>query len=208
MLRTTGSRLCPSCCLRSIYRSPNGLNISLARSFSRHSTLRRDARPPETGDLGREINKSASSTNPQLQARPDNAFFEDVMAGGPRPPVQIDAVLSNGRGFQLSTGMEVPCAVLVLNGEALLWRPNAKTDKAGIMTMDLSSLGIFDISSQKPDMLIIGTGKRNEFVSRDVRSFLHSLGISVDTMDTRNAASTFNVLAAEGRSVAVALLPV
>lgn len=103
--------------------------------------------------------------------------------------------------------MEVPCAVFVLNGEALLWRPNSKLDKKGVMTMDLSSFGILDVSSNKPDMLIIGTGTRNEFLSRDIRTFLHTLGIQVDTMDTRNAASTFNVLAAEGRSVAVALLP-
>lgn len=163
--------------------------------------------PPVTGEFGREINKSASSTNPQLQARPDNAFFEDVMAGGPRPPVQVDSVLRNGRGFQLSTGMEVSSAVLVLNGEALLWRPNSNVDKKGVLTLDLASFGIFDVSSGKPDMLIIGTGTRNEFVDKSVRTHLHSLGIAVDTMDTRNAASTFNVLAAEGRSVAAALLP-
>lgn len=157
--------------------------------------------------IGREINKSASASNPQLQGRADNAFFEDVMAGGPRPPVQVDCVLRNGRGFQLSTGMEVPCAVFVLNGEALLWNSNSKLDKKGVLMMDLSSFGILDVSSNKPDMLIIGTGTRNEFLSRDVRTYCHSLGIQVDTMDTRNAASTFNVLAAEGRSVAVALLP-
>lgn len=129
------------------------------------------------------------------------------MAGGPRPPVQVDSVLSNGRGFQLSTGMEVPCAVFVLNGEALLWKPNSKVDRKGIMTLDIASFGILDVSTTKPDMIIIGTGTRNEFVRKDVRDHLHAMGIQVDTMDTRNAASTFNVLAAEGRSVAVALLP-
>lgn len=73
--------------------------------------------------------------------------------------------------------------------------------------MDIASFGILDVSSNKPDMLILGTGTRNEFVNKEVREYLHSLGIQIDTMDTRNAASTFNVLAAEGRSVAVALLP-
>lgn len=156
---------------------------------------------------GREINRSASSSNTQLEGRPDNTFFEDVMAGGPRPPVQVDCVLRNGRGFQLSTGMEVPCAVFVVNGEALLWDPKAAIDKKGVMTMETSSFGILDVSSNKPDMLIIGTGTRNEMLAKEVRTYLHSLGIQIDTMDTRNAASTFNVLAAEGRSVAVALLP-
>lgn len=129
------------------------------------------------------------------------------MAGGPRPPVQVDSVLRNGRGFQLSTGLEVNEAVVVLNGEALLWRPNVRKLANGTMVMDAADFGIFDVSSAKPDMIIIGTGSRNEFLDRSVREYLHTLGISVDTMDTRNAASTFNVLAAEGRSIAAALLP-
>ena len=129
------------------------------------------------------------------------------MAGGPRPPVQVDSVLRNGRGFQLSTGVEVNEAVIVLNGEALLWRPNARKLPSGILKLDSADFGVFDVSSAKPDMVIIGTGSRNEFLDKSVRDHLHTLGINVDTMDTRNAASTFNVLAAEGRSVAAALLP-
>ncbi|ORY80499.1 NADH dehydrogenase 1 alpha subcomplex assembly factor 3, partial [Protomyces lactucae-debilis] len=131
----------------------------------------------------------------------------DVLAGGPAPPVQVDAVLKNGRGFQLSTGVEVGEAVFILNGEGLLWRPHVKIDKKNIMTIDLEAFGILDVCAVKPDMLILGTGLRNEFVSSTVRDHLHSMGIQVDTMDTRNAASTFNVLAAEGRSIACALLP-
>ena len=157
--------------------------------------------------IGRDINKSASSSNPELQARPADAFFEDVMAGGPRPPIQIDAVLKDSRGFQLSNGLEVDCGVMVLNGEALLWKPEVKVDRSGIMTISLTSFGALEVSMAKPDMLLIGTGKRNEFVSKTVRDYLHGLGIQVDIMDTRNAASTFNVLAAEGRSVSAALLP-
>lgn len=193
-------------CTRCFGRLPRPATCTTKRLFGCAQTQRRTS-SPGTGDVGREINKSASSSRPQLQGRADNAFFDDVMAGGPRPPVQVDSVLRNGRGFQLSTGVEISCAVLVLNGEALLWRPNSKIDAKGVLSMDIASFGILDVSSNKPDMLILGTGTRNEFVNKEVREYLHSLGIQIDTMDTRNAASTFNVLAAEGRSVAVALLP-
>ncbi|BFZ58317.1 hypothetical protein PYCC9005_005379 [Savitreella phatthalungensis] len=129
------------------------------------------------------------------------------MAGGPTPAVQIDSVLRHCRGFQLSSGLEVNEPIIVLNGEALLWRPRARIDSSGVLMMDTNTLAVFEISITKPDMVIIGTGARNEFLERSVREYLHNLGINVDTMDTRNAASTFNVLAAEGRNVAVALLP-
>ena len=152
------------------------------------------------------ITKDLEQADKTLRARPSDAFFDDVMAGGPRPPVQIDAVLNQGRGFQLSTGMEVPTAVFVINGEALLWRPSFEIDSSGTLNFENESFGVLDISARKPDMLILGTGRRNEFVNRSVRDYLHGLGVQVDTMDTRNAASTFNVLAAEGRSVALAVL--
>ena len=152
------------------------------------------------------ITKDLEQADKTLRARPSDAFFDDVMAGGPRPPVQIDAVLDQGRGFQLSTGMEVPTAVFVINGEALLWRPSFEIDSSGTLNFETQSFGVLDISARKPDMLILGTGRRNEFVNRSVRDYLHGLGVQVDTMDTRNAASTFNVLAAEGRSVALAVL--
>lgn len=186
---------------------------ALNKSLLQRHTLRRcysGSKSIQSNDdvvQGREINKSASSSDPQLQARPADAFFEDVMAGGPKPAVQIDAVLKQGRGFQLSTGMEIPEGVILLNGEAILWRPDTTFYKNGTIAMTNESFGVLDVSTTKPDMLILGTGNRNMLVDQLTRDYMHSLGIQLDTMDTRNAASTFNVLAAEGRSVAVALLP-
>ena len=52
---------------------------------------------------------------------------------------------------------------------------------------------------------MVGTGDKILFVQR-VRETLENMGIQVDVQDSKNAASTFNLLQAEGRSVAAALL--
>ncbi|KAI6135144.1 DUF498-domain-containing protein [Pisolithus croceorrhizus] len=57
------------------------------------------------------------------------------------------------------------------------------------------------------EILVFGTGARVEFVPPRVRSYITGLGIQLDVMDTRNASSTYNLLAEEGRRVAAALLP-
>jgi uncharacterized protein len=56
--------------------------------------------------------------------------------------------------------------------------------------------------------LLIGTGLGFALVPDDVRALLREAGISVDAMQTGAAARTFNVMAAENRPVAAALLAV
>jgi uncharacterized protein len=58
------------------------------------------------------------------------------------------------------------------------------------------------------DLLLLGCGPRLAMVPRDLRSALRELGIVIEPMDTGAAARTFNVLMAEGRRVAAALIAV
>ncbi|WZY91727.1 hypothetical protein YC2023_064056 [Brassica napus] len=44
-------------------------------------------------------------------------------------------------------------------------------------------------------------------VTPEVRQFVKSIGMKLETVDSRNAASTYNILNEEGRVVAAALLP-
>lgn len=56
------------------------------------------------------------------------------------------------------------------------------------------------------EILLIGTGARHEMIPAELKVALKSHGLAVDTMDTGAACRTFNVLLAEGRRVATALL--
>ena len=58
------------------------------------------------------------------------------------------------------------------------------------------------------DVLIIGTGKRGELLLPQKRAEFKQAGFSLELMDTGAACRTFNVLTAEGRRLAAALMPV
>lgn len=58
------------------------------------------------------------------------------------------------------------------------------------------------------DVLIIGTGEKAALLLPAQRQGYRELGFNVEMMDTGAACRTFNVLTADGRKVAAALLPV
>ena len=58
----------------------------------------------------------------------------------------------------------------------------------------------------RPEVLLFGTGVRQQFPSPDVLRHLYAQRIGVEVMDTAAACRTFNVLVAEGRSVVAALI--
>ncbi len=58
------------------------------------------------------------------------------------------------------------------------------------------------------DVLLIGTGGEISHIPARLRDALEAAGIGVETMNSPAACRTYNVLLAEGRRVAVAILPV
>ena len=58
----------------------------------------------------------------------------------------------------------------------------------------------------RPEIVLLGTGERLRFPHPRLTRALSSARIGVDVMDVRAACRTFNVLSAEGRKVAAALL--
>lgn len=58
------------------------------------------------------------------------------------------------------------------------------------------------------DILLIGTGRTQVFIPPAVRQAIRERGPVAEMMDTGAACRTFNLLLAEGRRVAAALLPV
>jgi uncharacterized protein len=57
------------------------------------------------------------------------------------------------------------------------------------------------------EILLVGCGPRMMPLARAVRDRLRAAGIVADTMDTGAACRTYNILLAEDRRVAAALLP-
>ena len=72
---------------------------------------------------------------------------------------------------------------------------------------ELTEADFHPLFEHSPELVIIGTGVRNEFPPRQLMFSFARLGIGLEVMDTAAAARTFNVLAAEGRRVAVVLYP-
>jgi uncharacterized protein len=58
----------------------------------------------------------------------------------------------------------------------------------------------------EPEILIIGTGKEQHFLSGELMAALSRGGIGVEVMDTAAACRTYNVLLSEDRKVVAALL--
>lgn len=73
---------------------------------------------------------------------------------------------------------------------------------------DEEKLKVFEVINPRPEILLVGTGPTGLFPPPKFKKYLNSLGIQVDVLDSRNAASTYNLLSEEGRRVAAALYPV
>ena len=114
---------------------------------------------------------------------------------------QVIETYGNG-GFRI-TGERYAHAVIVQPTETSAWE--AESWEA-VTAGSLSTL--FDATSSEPITLLLGTGPDQFFPSRALKQELRAQGLVVEAMNTGAACRTYNVLMAEGRKVAAALLPV
>lgn len=73
-----------------------------------------------------------------------------------------------------------------------------------IETLTAESLAL--IIPLKPDILLIGTGSTQAFITAEIYGELINHGIGVEIMNTSAACRTYNALSAENRRVAAALI--
>ena len=62
------------------------------------------------------------------------------------------------------------------------------------------------VEAQSPDLLILGTGSRQRFAAPKLVASLITRRIGVECMDNQAACRTYNILMAEGRKVALAVI--
>jgi uncharacterized protein len=106
-------------------------------------------------------------------------------------------------GFRVS-GVIWRGPVLVFPDETLPW-----TVAAGATAVTAPSLENLMpvVAHGGVQILLLGLGRRMSVVAHDLRASLRERGIALEPMDTGAACRTSNVLAAEDRRVAAALLP-
>ncbi len=71
---------------------------------------------------------------------------------------------------------------------------------------ELSEAHLVPILAHAPEIILLGTGAKLQFPTREIRIALAAMQIGVEIMDTFAACRTYNILAGEGRKVAAALL--
>jgi uncharacterized protein len=89
---------------------------------------------------------------------------------------------------------------LIVSAESLIerWRPAS-----------IAELGPADLEpllALEPEVVLIGSGARQAFPDRSTLQVLYATRIGFEVMSTSAACRTYNVLVAEGRKVAAALI--
>lgn len=106
-------------------------------------------------------------------------------------------------GFRIS-GQRIEGSVIVFPDRVAGW---AVAEAGALSAASLEAVGAAGRAGTV-ELLLIGTGTRMTRIDRTLRETLRADGVVVETMDTGAACRTYNVLMAEGRRVAAALIAV
>lgn len=105
-------------------------------------------------------------------------------------------------GFRLS-GVRHEGSVLILADQAQPWPVKALSELNAEALAPVIAAG-----RQTVEFVLLGTGARNALPPKAVREALQRAGIGLEFMDTPTAARMYNVLTAEGRRLAAALIAI
>lgn len=118
--------------------------------------------------------------------------FESAVCFGPEGPV---------RSVDLRTAADIDASFL----KTLIGLDAAS--RSPMDFLDDAPAAPAALPASAPEVLLIGTGTRQTFLSPDTTRPLLQLGIGVETMTTQAAARTYNILMSEERRVLALLLP-
>ncbi len=120
----------------------------------------------------------------------------------PLIPEGLQLIEAYGDGAFRITGVRYEGAVFVFPDETQVWQ------QASVADLTAAAFAPVTVRETVPEILLLGTGARTEFILPSIRAEVREKGPVMDIMDTGAACRTYNVLLAEGRRVAAALLPV
>jgi uncharacterized protein len=116
----------------------------------------------------------------------------------PEPTGERQTIQSWSAGGFTISGVRHAGSVLVLPDRTLPWQVGGEPD--------LASLDALRALDPRPELLLFGGGARMMIPAAELRAGLKLWRIAVDPMTTPAACRTFNILAAERRRVAAALI--
>jgi uncharacterized protein len=117
-------------------------------------------------------------------------------------PAQRQVIQSYGPGHFRISMVDHAGPVLVTPEQSFAWPVSG--------AVEIAPENIAPVLAISPpiEILVLGCGERAAFVPPSVRAPLRARGLALEVMDTGAACRTYNVLLAEGRRVAAALIPV
>jgi len=117
-------------------------------------------------------------------------------------PTQVQLIRSYGPGHFLISERQWRSPVLVTRLQTTAWNVTRAEDLA------LDNLTAITEAPTPTELLVVGCGPRAVFLPPPLRAALKAAGMALEVVDTGSACRTYNVLLAEGRRVAAALIPV
>ncbi len=120
----------------------------------------------------------------------------------PLVPGDRQVLQGYGKGGFFVSDRQWRGAVLVFPDRTMPWHVT------GFADLTLASFDAVRDTQPAIEILLIGTGPRMALLPSALKVDLRALGFGVETMDTGAACRTYNVLLAEERRVAAALLPI
>jgi uncharacterized protein len=114
-------------------------------------------------------------------------------------PAGTNLVRAFGPG-QLRIGDRTHSSSIIVTATVLIapWRPTS--------AQDLSPTDFEPLLGLAPEVVLLGTGARQQFPHAELLRILYQRRIGIEVMDTSAACRTYNVLVTEGRNVAAALI--
>ncbi|MDP4003538.1 Mth938-like domain-containing protein [Methylobacterium sp. NEAU K] len=116
------------------------------------------------------------------------------------PGRHIIDTYGNG-GFRFA-GMSHRGSILLLPSGVRAW------DVASVKAIDRTALRPVQAEAAGIELLLVGTGLDIAAIAPALRGWLKDFGVGLDVMQTGAAARTYNILVAENRKVAAALIAV
>ena len=113
-------------------------------------------------------------------------------------PGNANVINAYGEGYVMVNGARHDASVIVMAGEVRPWQASSFATLTPEDFDVLRNLGL--------EIVVLGTGPKQRFPHPRLTAALARAGIGVEVMDVQAACRTYNILVAEERKVAAALL--